>query len=47
MEPCASVWLDWDFHCALEDDHSGPHYGVMVDRIAYWGGGGVSEWSRT
>ena len=46
MEPCASVWSDWEFVCQLDVDHTGPHYGSADDRVAYWGAGGPSEWTR-
>lgn len=45
MASCSEKWLDWNFECALEYDHTGPHYALQDDRIAYWGGP-VKQWVR-
>lgn len=32
--------------CSLVPEHTGPHCGVTEDKVAYWGGGGPSSWTR-
>lgn len=43
---CTSEWEDWGFRCTLVPDHAGAHVDITEERVAYWGAGGPSTWTR-